>query len=767
MTKRDAQSNDATVASGPLTRRGPETEVRRGTERFSPTSSPAQLGGDGREQLVDDWEAGRAPTDLLGYLPDPAAIRRASLIDLVRADMECRWLRENRPKRLSEYCVEYPELLDEPLPAELLYEEFRFRRQRGEKVAVPEYLTEFPAQAEALENLIERDAAAGPPAIVTLESSGFDRFEVGQRFDDFELMMEIGQGAFARVFLARQLSMQRWVALKISQNVGVEPQTLARLDHPHIVRVFDQRVLEDQALRVLIMEYVPGGTLLEVVRLVRRTPPELRCGRLLLDSIDQNLARKGEMQPSETSLRREVAGLSWPETVAWIGMRLADALEYAREHGVLHRDIKPANVLLTVEGIPKLADFNVSSSDVESEDAACLVGGSVAYMSPEQLEACSLGVPGNLDTRSDIYSLGVMLWELLTGSRPFADDGTRESAPSPAAALAIRRRGVDPAAQEHLPEDCPAALRRVLVKSLALERDARWSGGRKLARQFALCLDRHARDLVDPAPSSPRSVLWRWAPLILLAAIWIPNPLAAGYNYYYNKMLILSTLSPQVQQHLEQVHLAIGAVTLAMGTTLILFWCRRALTVPRGLHLGQTYSADVLSTARSATLYMGHRAVVICFGLWVLAGIAYPIALQVLAGGIPPRAYVHLMSSLAVCGAVAVAYPFFLLTFYSVRCLYPILLSHGELRSGDGRDLRKLGRISTRYLAVAASVPLVGIAGLSLVGGGAGEDINATVRLLCLFGIFGFVGIYQLFRWIESDLRALSRVVTLEASASP
>jgi hypothetical protein len=261
--------------------------------------------------------------------------------------------------------------------------------------------------------------------------------------------------------------------------------------------------------------------------------------------------------------------------------------------------------------------------------------------------------------------------------------------------------------------------------------------------------------------------LWKWALPILLAAIGIPNLLAAGYNYYYNKMLIISGLSPQAQQHLEQVHLVIGVAAFSLGAAAILYWCRLALTVPHGLRHGQTYNAEVLNKARTATLNVGHRAVVIAFGLWVLAGIAYPVALQIAAGGIPQRAYVHLMSSLAVCGAVAVAYPFFILTYYSVRCLYPILLSHGELRSDDGRDIRSLGRSSTRYLAVAASVPLVGIAGLSFVGSGAGEELNATVRALCLGGIAGFIVVYQLFRRIESDLRALLRVVSLEVSASP
>ncbi len=167
--------------------------------------------------------------------------------------------------------------------------------------------------------MFDRDSMAGREDVMMLGLSGFDEFEIGQHLDDFELVLELGHGAFARVFLARQLSMQRWVALKISRNIGVEPQTLAQLDHPNIVRVFDQRLLEERALRVLFMEYVPGGTLLDVVKLVRVTPQAQRSGQLLLDAIDKTLAKKGEMKPSETSLRSEIAAMSWPETVAWMG----------------------------------------------------------------------------------------------------------------------------------------------------------------------------------------------------------------------------------------------------------------------------------------------------------------------------------------------------------------------------------------------------------------------------------------------------------------
>ncbi len=206
MNERGAQASDATVASGPLTERGTVNELRPST---LPVAREDRNGADGLGRLVSDWEAGRTPSDLSDYLPDPAKIRRAALIELVGIDMEYRWRKGDRLKRLAEYCAEYPELLEDPLPAELLYEEFRLRRQSGEDVAAAEYLSEFPLQAESFEQMFDRDSMAGREDVMMLGLSGFDEFEIGQHLDDFELVLELGHGAFARVFLARQLSMQR------------------------------------------------------------------------------------------------------------------------------------------------------------------------------------------------------------------------------------------------------------------------------------------------------------------------------------------------------------------------------------------------------------------------------------------------------------------------------------------------------------------------------------------------------------------------------
>ena len=143
------------------------------------------------------------------------------------------------------------------------------------------------------------------------------------------------------------------------------------------------------------------------------------------------------------------AGRTWPETVCWLGVCLANALDYAHRRGVLHRDVKPANVLLTAEASPKLADFNVSfSSKLDGANPAAFFGGSLAYMSPEQLEAfnpASAREAGDLDGRSDLYSLCIILWELLTGRRPFRDDGLGENWARTLAGMTEQRRaGVNP-----------------------------------------------------------------------------------------------------------------------------------------------------------------------------------------------------------------------------------------------------------------------------------------------------------------------------------
>ncbi|MFC7451352.1 serine/threonine-protein kinase [Rhodococcus daqingensis] len=598
-------------------------------------------------------------------------------------------------------------------------------------------------------------------------SAAMGDIDVGQRIDDFDLIMALGRGAFARVFLARQRSMHRLVAVKISHDHGTEPQTMAQLDHDYIVRVFDQRQLEDLRVKLLYMQYVPGGTLLAVLHRNRRSAREPRGGQVLLDAIDEALESKGEIRPTDSSVRAEIAALSWPETIAWLGTRLAEALDHASRQGVIHRDIKPANVLLTADGVPKLTDFNISFSDrIAGVSPVAYFGGSLAYMSPEQLAARHPGMAGtaaDLDTRSDIFALGVMLWELLTGRRPFRDAiDADESDASLGTMLDLRRRRIDSQVEADLPLDCPATLRRVLLTCLEPAPRDRWQTGADLAQQFELCLDPRARDLVDPPPDSWRLRLRPWAAPILAAGILVPNALAGLYNYTHNRTLIVSKLSPLAQEHFGQIQLAITVIAFPLMAVVLARLCRRPILVPRALVRGRTFDASALARARTDTLLLGDRVVVLFFAAWWIATAVNLIAMRIAAGAVPRGSYVHFLASTVVCGAIAVAYPFFLVSFYVVRCLYPVLLPHGIISGDDARRLRGLDRRSTRYLAVAASVPLVAIAGATFLPAAELGAIVVPIRVLCLGAIAAFIAAYWMFRQLEQDLRALERVVAGE-----
>lgn len=596
-----------------------------------------------------------------------------------------------------------------------------------------------------------------------------DDVEAGQRIDDFDLLTALGTGAFGRVFLARQQSMQRLVAVKVSRNSGNEAQTLAQLDHDYIVRVFDQRILPEHGLRLLYMQYLPGGTLLRVLHKVRATPPEQRSGRLLLDSVDEALHDKGEIRPSESTVRECLAGLTWPETVAWLGRRLAEALHYAESRGVLHRDIKPANVLLTAEGVPKLADFNISFAEsVDDSSPLAYLGGSLAYMSPEQLEACHPHLPrsaADLDTRSDIYALGVMLWELLTGSRPTDDRGAHVAeAPTMDALDAMLRRRGDPPdldALAQLPNDCPQTLRRVLMRCLAPEPTDRWASGAELAQQFDLCLDARARELVDPPPESWRARLRRPVTPLMIAAIGIPNVLGALYNFQHNRNLIVDHLAPEAQLQFQTVALIINATVFPLGALVIIYLARRLITVPRGLRRGRQYDAVELARARHDALLIADRVTAVVMTLWVLSGILFPVVMESVSGALDGRAITHFVASIVVCGAIAVAYPFFFVSFYMVRSIYPAFLPHGATDPTDARELEGLHRRSIRYLAVAAAVPLTAVAGSTFLTIDEVPQVQLAVRVLSVGSIGAFVLVYWLFRLMEQDLEALQRSVAV------
>ena len=483
------------------------------------------------EAFVAAWEAGEPPR-LADHVPEgPRVLRRLALFEMIKVDLEYRWKGEGQ-YFIEDYAREFPELVEAGVPCDLAYEEYHIRRLNGREVAPEEYFERFPDQADELRRLLGLES---PNVTTTMVSRGrSEELETGQSVDDFDLLTRLGRGSFASVFLARQRSMQRMVALKVSADRGHEPQTLAQLDHPNIVRVYDQRILADRNLRLLYMQYVNGGALADAIDYMRQIPANQRTGQTLLDAIDRALDRHGEVPPVDSNIRQRLAAASWPEAVCWLGMQLASALDYAHRRQVLHRDLKPANILLAADGTPKLVDFNISyCSKLTGATPASYFGGSLAYMSPEQLEAVSPKhdrTAESLDERSDLYSLGVLLWELLTGSRPFRDDMS-EAGSVKTLDLMINRRhaGVPAEAKQRVPANCPRELADVLLTCLSPNVAARFASGAEVARQLRVCIQPAARKLLRPVG---RGWVW-WArqfpfsTLAVLASCPMPWPVSS------------------------------------------------------------------------------------------------------------------------------------------------------------------------------------------------------------------------------------------------
>lgn len=724
------------------------------------------------ERLVAAWESGGKPPNIGDFVTVEGEMRRIVLSELVKVDLEYRWSHRRQPKYVRDYVFEFPELRDGGIPVDLLYEEYHLRKQNGDAVKAAEYLEEYPECANELQRLLGLAEPYASTALIGRESlRRLEDLDVGQEIDDFHLLTLLGKGAFASVFLARQKSMQRMVALKISSNQGMEPQTLAQLDHDYIVRVFDQRIVEDGQLRLLYMQYFPGGTLQQVVEHVRGKSPHERMGRLLLECVDTALIDKGEARPTGSSDRATLAASNWSQAVCWIGSRIALALDGAHRVGILHRDLKPANVLLSAEGVPKLADFNIAfSSKVSGATPAAYFGGSLAYMSPEQLEACNPGherEPESLDGRSDLYSLGVMLWELLTGERPFEDKVVKGSWSRTLHIMTrSRRETIGPEQLARLPADCPTGLKNAMLKCLEPDRDRRWSSGAELAQQLEISRSPLTHDRVFPSESSVWTRGRRYIFVILALLIVFPNAVAGVFNYVYNFREIVR-LYPENIAAFERIQTVINSIAFPLGVGLGSWMAWAVVSGMKRALRGEKLDEERLRWLRRRCLRMGHFGAMIGVVEWTVAGIAYPVALYLFAPvTMNWQSYVHFFPSLILCGLIVAAYPFFLVTWVMIRMVYPPLLQANLTEIDDSFELDLLSRRSTLYLWMAMSVPLLSVAMLVLIGPeqtgapGTGRSFaRIAMGILSFGGLLGVGLAFWLYRQLQGHIEALRPAV--------
>ncbi|QEH36399.1 Serine/threonine-protein kinase PrkC [Aquisphaera giovannonii] len=354
-------------------------------------------------------------------------------------------------------------------PLDSLAEEFAARYRRGERPTMGEYEERFPELAPQIRLLF--------PALVELEKAGPAAQAAGPpapgRIGEFRLLRRAGVGGMGVVYEASQETLGRRVALKVlpQRAFGAsrerflrEARTAARLHHTNIVPVFS--VGEAEGVQYYAMQFIDGPTLAQVldVSRVRRVGADdpFASTRSISTGGEPTppgpAKAEGPSEPTHDALKwADPDGRRTPQAfrdLARLTSRVASALDYAHGQGVLHRDIKPSNILLDAQGMPWVVDFGLAKSadDDDLTRTGDLVG-TLRYMAPERFR-------GRADARSDIYSLGATLYEVLTLRPAFGGADRVALIDAICRARPPRPRAIDPAIPRDLETICLKAMAR-------------------------------------------------------------------------------------------------------------------------------------------------------------------------------------------------------------------------------------------------------------------------------------------------------------------
>jgi serine/threonine protein kinase/WD40 repeat protein len=461
-------------------------------------------------------------------------------------------------------------------PVDVLAEEFAGRLRRGERPSLGEYTEKYPQHAEQIRKvfpalvMMEQLKPAAGDLTGDLGSAPPEEPVTRECLGDYRIVREVGRGAMGVVYEAEQLSLGRHVALKVLASVALrsataierfqrEAMAAARLHHTNIVPVFG--VGESDGVRFYVMQFIRGEGIDKVLADVRRLrklsagtidgepsiAQSLVRGRFTADATlsteksgarsclaaSATVAEPPSAVPLSSSALSEGSQDDYYRAIARIEVQAADALGYAHRQRIVHRDIKPSNLLLDLQGTLWITDFGLAKAEglgdlTQSGD----IVGTLRYMAPERFDGRSL-------PQSDIYALGVTLYEMLTLQPAF--DASEK------AALIARVYREQPTPPRKIDRAIPRDLETVVQKCLAKEPEHRYKTAEALAEDLRRFL---ADRPILARQTSVREQAWRWCRR---------NPalasLVAAVVFLLSLVAVISTAaSIKLGSRLQQVH---------------------------------------------------------------------------------------------------------------------------------------------------------------------------------------------------------------------
>jgi serine/threonine protein kinase len=452
------------------------------------------------------------------------------LADLVREDLRRRYDLGERPT-VAEYLDRFPRLRDaRQRVISLVYEEYCLRQEQGESLDADSFCARYAPWQDSLVSQLRYHREISRAVSSPDPTPAPPRFpKPGSRFLWFELEAELGRGGAGRVFLARDATLgDRRVALKLTRNPSDEPALLGRLDHPHIVPVTLVEHDPETGLHALCMPYLASRPLTEIIDRVHALGRPSRALALQL-ALGRTDDEPGAGPPDWPGFPRRGG---FADGAAWLAWKLADALAYAHDRGVTHRDIKPANILLTRRAGPMLLDFNLAHRPSEGTPAAsAATGGTLPYMAPEHLAAfLDPERWSEVGPAADLYALGLVLRELLTGRRPEIPDSSLPSNRK-IAELLDRRQASAPAPARADNPDVPHGLDAILARCLAPRPADRYPDAAALAEDLRRYLRREPLCTVRNPSRRETATNWAYRRRLPLAASVAALTLWGAYNF--------------------------------------------------------------------------------------------------------------------------------------------------------------------------------------------------------------------------------------------
>jgi serine/threonine protein kinase len=360
-------------------------------------------------------------------------------------------------------------------------------------------------------------------------TSPIDEPPAHQRLGDFEIVRELGRGGMGIVYEARQVSLNRKVALKILSGFGLsaravprfnrEAEAAAKLHHTNIVPVYATG--DENGTHFYAMELIEGPALDAVIRQLRQNQtdtaqaPSVCPQEVTGPYVERPIPSTG----SSVNLTSSSLGSDshYFDTVAKLIADVADALDYAHKQGVIHRDIKPSNLLQSPDGRLSINDFGLAR--MLEEPGMTMTGefvGTPAYMSPEQITAGRVPI----NHRTDIYSLGATLYELLTLERPFSGERRDQ--------LLAQILQKDPVAPRRINRKVPIDLETICLKAIDKDPDRRYQTAGDLASDLQRYVNRFAISARRAGPIEPLSKWIKRNPALSAAALVVLFALSAA-----------------------------------------------------------------------------------------------------------------------------------------------------------------------------------------------------------------------------------------------